>query len=261
MIFETHAHYDDEVFDNDRDALLMSFPDNGIGHVVNVSASLEGCRATLELIDRYPFMYGALGIHPDETANLTGSDMDWIAGQARSHEKIVAIGETGLDYYEPQESSEPKTTAKEQKEWFANQLDIARRTGLPVMIHSRDAAKDTEDILRAEHAGDIGGIIHCYSYSKENAKFYLDNGFYFGIGGVVTFKNGRKLKEVVDYVPLEQIVLETDSPYLAPVPNRGKRNSSLNIPYIAEAIAAIKGISYEEVVRVTESNAMRLLKI
>lgn len=261
MIFETHAHYDDEAFDTDRRALLSSLPSNGIEYVVNVAASVSGCHNTIELVKEYDFMYAALGVHPDEVAGLTQRDIDWIKEQAVGLDKIVAIGEIGLDYYECQDYDNPKTTREEQKKWFECQIELAREVSLPIMIHSRDAAMDTEDILRATHAGEIGGIIHCYSYSKESARFYLDNGFYFGIGGVVTFKNGRKLKEVVDYVPLEQIVLETDSPYLSPVPNRGKRNSSLNIPYIAKEIAAIKGVSYEEVVAVTNRNARRLLNI
>ena len=261
MIFETHAHYDDEAFDEDREALLSSLPGNGIEYVVNVSASIQGCHDTIKLVQQYDFMYGALGIHPDEVGGLCPQDIDMIKDLARSNSKIVAIGETGLDYYEVSGSERPKPTRKEQQKWFECQLELARELALPVMIHSREAAKDTEDILRAAHAEETGGIIHCYSYSKESAKFYLNNGFYFGIGGVVTFKNGRVLKEVVEYVPLTQIVLETDSPYLAPVPNRGKRNSSLNIPYIAREIAAIKGVSYDEVVNVTYGNARKLLGI
>lgn len=261
MIFETHAHYDDEVFDADREELLTSLPSSGIEYVVNVSASMQGCHDTIKLVEQYDFMYGALGVHPDEAAGLSQADMDVIRNLAKSNKKIVAIGETGLDYYEVSEPTRPKTAKKEQQKWFECQLELARELKLPVMIHSRDAAKDTEDILRSTHAEEIGGIIHCYSYSKESARFYLNSGFYFGIGGVVTFKNGRVLKEVVEYVPLSQIVLETDSPYLAPVPNRGKRNSSLNIPYIAEEIAKIKGVSYDEVVDVTNRNARKLLKI
>lgn len=261
MIFETHAHYDDEAFDEDREVLLSSLPGNGIEYVVNVSASIQGCHDTIKLVQQYDFMYGALGIHPDEVGGLCAQDIDMIKDLAGSNSKIVAIGETGLDYYEVSGSTRPKTTRKEQQKWFECQLELARELSLPVMIHSREAAKDTEDILRAAHAEEIGGIIHCYSYSKESAKFYLNNGFYLGIGGVVTFKNGRVLKEVVEYAPLTQLVLETDSPYLAPVPNRGKRNSSLNIPYIAREIAAIKGVSYDEVVNVTCSNARKLLGI
>lgn len=261
MIFDTHAHYDDEAFDADREELLASLADNGIGNVVNVAASMRGCHATLELTERYDFVYGALGVHPDDADGLTEADMDYIEKQAAQSSKIVAIGEIGLDYYYPADATYPKTGKDAQKYWFERQIELARQVKLPIMIHSREAAKDTEDILRQTHASDVGGIIHCYSYSKECAKFYLDNGFYIGVGGVVTFKNGRKLKETVEYVPLDRIVLETDSPYLAPVPNRGKRNSSLNLPLVADEIATLKNVTREEVIETTTANAKRLLNI
>lgn len=261
MIFDTHAHYDDEAFDADREELLASLADNGIGNVVNVAASMRGCHATLELTEKYDFVYGALGVHPDDADGLTEADMDYIEQQAAQSSKIVAIGEIGLDYYYPADVTYPKTGKDAQKYWFERQIELARQVKLPIMIHSREAAKDTEDILRQTHASDVGGIIHCYSYSKECAKFYLDNGFYIGVGGVVTFKNGRKLKETVEYVPLDRIVLETDSPYLAPVPNRGKRNSSLNLPLVADEIAALKNVTREEVIETTTANAKRLLNI
>lgn len=249
MIFDTHAHYDDEAFDEDRDKLLSSLGDAGIGHVVNVAASMDSCRTTWELIHRYDFMYGALGVHPGETVGLTEADMEYIRAHA-SDEKVVAIGEIGLDYYWP----EPDKTI--QKAWFVRQLALAKEVGLPVIIHSRDASRDTLDILQQEYAGK--GIIHCYSYSKETAKDYLDMGFYFGIGGVVTFSNAKKLKEAVEMIPLTSILLETDCPYLSPVPNRGKRNSSLNLSYVVSVIAELKGVSEEEVICVTEENANRI---
>lgn len=251
MIFESHAHYDDEVFDEDREELLASFDGQGIGTVINVGASLAGCQATVELTKRYPFIYGAIGIHPSEVGELNEENFvllrEWCA-----LEKIVAVGETGLDYHWP----EPGPAL--QKEWFERQLVLARQVKLPVIIHSREAAKDTLEIMQAHHAGEIGGVIHCFSYAKEMAREYLNMDFYFGIGGVITFKNSKKLKEAVAYIPMEKILLETDSPYLAPEPNRGKRNSSLNLPYVALAIADLKGISCEEVVEITECNARRL---
>jgi TatD DNase family protein len=167
----------------------------------------------------------------------------------------VAVGEIGLDYY----WEEPDAAI--QKEWFARQLDLARELELPVVIHSRDAAKDTIDVMTAAGADQIGGVIHCYSYTKEIARTFLNMGFYFGIGGVLTFKNAKKLKEAVEYLPMDRIVLETDSPYLAPVPFRGKRNSSLNIPYVIEALAQIKGISQEEVRRYAWENAHSLYQM
>ena len=251
MIFDTHAHYDDEAFDEDREELLASLQEAGIDHVVNVAASMTSCRTTLELIHAYDFMYGALGVHPSETEGLTEADMELIKAHA-SDEKVVAIGEIGLDYY----WSEPDKET--QKKWFVRQLALAKEVKLPVIIHSREASKDTLDILQQEYAGNGEGIIHCYSYSVETAKEYLDMGFYFGIGGVVTFSNAKKLKETVEMIPLSSIVLETDCPYLSPVPNRGKRNSSGNLPYVVSAIAGLKGISEEEVIRTTEENAKRV---
>lgn len=242
MIFETHAHYDDEAFDEDRDELLRSLSLNGIKLVVNVAASMEGCKATLDLASKYDFMYGALGVHPDEVENLTEDDMDFIKTHATKENKIIAIGEIGLDYHEVNLPQYQKTSKELQKKWFVRQIELAKTLNLPIIIHSREAAFDTEDILRQTDARSVGGIIHCYGYSKESAKYYLDAGFYFGIGGVITFKNGRKLKETVEMVPLERLVLETDSPYLAPVPYRGKRNSSLNLPFIVDEIAKIKGV-------------------
>lgn len=252
-LFDTHAHYDDEAFDEDREELLAQLPKQGIVRVVNIGASLASCRKTLDLMEKYPYVYGAIGVHPSETAELTEESFAWLTEQC-GHEKCVAVGEIGLDYY----WDEPEREV--QKKWFARQLQLARELPLPVVIHSRDAAKDTVDIMQAERAGEIGGVVHCYSYTKELAGTFLDMGFYFGIGGVLTFKNARKLKEAVEYIPLDKIVLETDCPYLAPEPNRGKRNSSLNLPYVAAAIAKLKGITEEEVRKAVWENAMRLYR-
>lgn len=254
MIFESHAHYDDEAFEEDRDALLQSLPVNGIDTVINVGASVDSCKNTIALMEKYPFIYGAIGIHPGDVGNMDEESLEWLK-ECCGMEKVVAVGEIGLDYHyeEPEHSI--------QKKWFERQLELAEEVGLPVIIHSRDAARDTLDIMKSLHAGDLGGVIHCFSYTKEIAREYLDMDYYFGIGGVITFANARKLKEAVGYIPIEKILLETDSPYLAPIPNRGKRNSSLNIPYIAEEIAAIKRMSYEDVLAVTHENAQRLFRI
>ena len=219
-IFDTHAHYDDDAFNEDREQLLADLPGQGIARVVDVGASLASCRKVLELMEQYDYIYGAIGVHPSETAELT------------DHET--------------------------QKKWFLRQLELAREIKKPVIIHSRDAAKDTVDLMTEAHAEEIGGVIHCYSYTKETAKIFLDMGFYFGIGGVLTFKNAKKLKEAVEYIPMDRIVLETDCPYLAPEPNRGKRNSSLNIPYVIAAMAQIKGITEEEVRKAAWDNSLKL---
>lgn len=258
MIFDTHAHYDDEAFNDDRKALLESLPSNGIGAVMNVSANLKSCGASLALAKEYPWMYTSIGVHPSDSAELDETSVRWMADLCRAEEnreKIRAIGEIGLDYYWEEPDHEI------QKTWFVRQLDLAKELSLPVIIHSRDAAKDTLDIMKAQKAGDIGGVIHCFSYGKEMAREYLNMGFFLGIGGVLTFKNARKLIEVAEYAPLESIVLETDCPYLAPVPNRGKRNSSLNLVYVAELLAQLKGVSRETVEQVTWENGMRLYRL
>ena len=251
MIIDTHAHYDDKAFDEDRDALLAGMTGAGISRIVNIGSSLDACHRTLGLMGKYDFIYGAIGVHPCDSEELTEESLAWIR-EVSSHEKCVAIGEIGLDYY----WDEPDRAI--QKKLFVRQLDVAREVNLPVVIHSRDAAKETIDIMTAERAHEIGGVIHCYSYSKELAKTFLDMGFYFGIGGVVTFSNGKKLKEALEYIPMDRIVTETDSPYLAPVPFRGKRNDSTKLPYVIEQIAAIKGMSQEDAMKVCKENAYKL---
>ena len=253
MIFETHAHYDDKMFDEDRESLLESMQEAGIGRIVNIGADLASTASSIALAEKYPFIYAAAGVHPSDAAQLNEHTFQWLSEQT-AHEKVVAVGEIGLDYYW---EKDPEVRAN-QRYWFGRQLNLAREKALPVSIHSRDAAKDTLDIAKEERLAEIGGVVHCFSYTVEMAREYLNMGVYLGIGGVVTFKNGRKLKEVVEYAPLSQLLLETDSPYLAPEPNRGKRNTSLNIPYIAEEIARIKGITAREVTEITEQNALRL---
>ena len=254
MIFDTHAHYDDEQFDIDRDSLLLSMKENGIGTIVNIGANLASSKTTLELAHKYDFIYAAVGVHPSDSAELSDDNFDRIR-QMSADEKCVAIGEIGLDYYWPEPDHDI------QKKWFVRQLVLAREVKLPVVIHSRDAAADTVQILKDNNAGDIGGVVHCFSYSKEVALECVKMGFYIGVGGVLTFKNGKKMKEVVSEIPIEKIILETDCPYLAPEPNRGKRNSSLNLPYVVKAMAEIKGISEQEVIDITERNARAMYRL
>ena len=250
-IFDTHAHYDNKAFDEDREELLASLPGHGIAGVVNIGSGLASCSSTIDLMQRYDFVNCAIGVHPSEIAELDETSIEWIRQQCHL-KKCVAVGEIGLDYHR----DEPEREL--QKKWFVRQMELAREAGKPVVIHSREAAKDTVDIMTAERAGEIGGVIHCYSYTKETAKIFLDMGFYFGIGGVLTFKNARKLREAVEYIPLDRIVLETDCPYLAPEPNRGKRNSSLHLPYVIAEMAQIKGVDEEEIRRATWENAHKL---
>ena len=254
MIFDTHAHYDDEAFDNDREALIRSLPEAGIGRVVNIAASPESIEECLDLAHRFPYVYCALGIHPEHCAEMDEALLEEIRKKLRD-EKAVAVGEIGLDYYWPEPDREI------QKHWFARQLQLAAEVDLPVVIHSREAAADTMRIMKENHAEKVGGMVHCYSYSVELAREFVKMGFYIGIGGVLTFKNARKLVEVAREIPLERLLLETDCPYLAPVPYRGKRNCSLYLPHVVAKLAELKGITEEEVIRVTEHNAETMYRL
>ena len=272
MIIDTHVHYDDEAFDADREELIGSLQENNIGLVLDIGSTKESLPKIRSLMEQYDFVYGAMGLHPDEIGDLT----DELLGEIREdmkNPKVLAVGEIGLDYYWNKEEQEL------QKAAFRKQINLALECGKPVVIHSREAAADTLEILRemygkgslweALHGSaapgassgptERKGVMHCYSYSAEQARIYTrELGFYLGIGGVVTFKNAKKIKEVVADTPLEYIILETDCPYLAPVPYRGKRNCSLYLPYVVQAIAELKGVSPEEVERITEENARRL---
>lgn len=254
MIFDTHAHYDDEAFDSDREQLLAGLPEAGIGRVVNIAASPRSIDECLDLAHRFPHVYCALGIHPEHSAEMTEELLEEIRGKL-ADEKAVAVGEIGLDYYWPEPDREI------QKYWFARQIRLAGETDLPIVVHSREAAADTMRIMKENHAEKTGGVVHCFSYSVEMAREFVKMGFYIGIGGVLTFKNARKLVEVAREIPLERLILETDCPYLAPVPFRGKRNSSLYLPYVVKKLAEIKEILEEEVIRVTEQNAATMYRL
>ena len=254
MIFDTHAHYDDEAFDEDRDEVLTSLRKRGVGTVVNVGASMEGSRRSVSLSEQYEFVYSAVGVHPDEVGELREEDMEWMREQLQKP-KVVAVGEIGLDYYWDKEGHDL------QKKWFLRQLELAKELKKPVIIHSREAAADTMELLKANYHGVMPMVMHCYSYSMEMAREYRKMGLYLGIGGVLTFKNAKKLKETVLESPMEYLLLETDCPYLAPVPTRGKRNDSGMLKYVVQELAALKGITPEEVIRITEENARRFYGI
>lgn len=253
MIFETHAHYDDHKFDEDREAVLQKVIQSGVSPIINVGASIDSTKATIELAKSHDYIYAAVGVHPSDIEDLNEESFMWLRAQT-SYEKTVAIGEIGLDYYWDKEPE----VQKAQRYWFGRQLELAREVELPVIIHSRDAAEDTVKVMKEHNAQELSGVIHCYSYSKEMAKEFVKMGYFIGVGGVVTFKNAKKLMETVEEIPIESILLETDCPYMAPEPNRGTRNDSSNIPFIIEKIAEIKGISKEDVERITEENAYRL---
>lgn len=255
LIFETHAHYDDAQFDpqEDRHTLLSSMPEHGIGPLVNVGSTLDAAKASLSLATDYPFVFAAIGVHPSDLDTLDEEGMAWIAEHAPD-KKVAAIGEIGLDYYwekDPQEQ-------ERQREWFRRQAQLARDAELPVIVHSRDACEDTLAILKDEAKKGLQGVVHCFSYSPEIAEECVKMGYYIGIGGVVTFKNGKKMKETVKRIPLSRILVETDSPYLAPEPFRGRRNDSTYLPYIVKEIAKLREITEDEVIEATAENAGRL---
>ena len=253
MIFETHAHYDDERFDEDRDILIEKLFQKNICNIINVGASIESTKTTIALAKKYENMYAAAGVHPSDIAGLNEETLAWLKEQTKDP-KVIAVGEIGLDYYWDKEEE----VQKAQRYWFAQQMGLARESQLPVIIHSRDAAEDTMRVMKEVHAEEIPGVIHCYSYSPEMAKEFIKMGYYIGVGGVVTFKNAKKLKETVMQIPLERILLETDSPYMAPEPHRGSRNDSGNLVYVAEKIAELKGITAKEVENATLAYARKL---
>lgn len=257
MIFDTHTHYSDKRFDNDRHSLLMSMKENGIGNIVEVGAGIKSTKEAVKLSEEYNFIYASVGIHPYETADIKEEDMEWLKSLVLK-EKVAAVGEIGLDYHHDSPSRQV------QKKWFIYQLGIAKEAGLPVIIHSRDAAEDTLNIMKTFYKANTEetyGVVHCFSYSAEIAKIYVNMGFYLGIGGVITFKNSKKLADVVSKMPIERLVLETDSPYLTPEPYRNERNSSLNLKYVVERIAEIKGLAQQEVIDITERNARDLYRL
>ncbi|MBR6228115.1 MAG: TatD family hydrolase [Eubacterium sp.] len=255
-IFDTHSHYDDEAFDEDREDILSGLLSHNIGRVVNIGVDIPTCKNTLLLAEKYDFVYAAIGFHPSDTKGMQEEDLDWLRAH-RKDPKVVAIGEIGLDYH----WSESPEENRNQQKWFRWQIALAKEAGLPIVVHSREAAADTMEIIREEKAAECGGIIHCYSYSATQAEEYVRMGFYIGVGGVITFKNSRRLKETVLAIPLESIVLETDCPYLAPEPFRGKRNDSTLLPHVVAAISEIKGVPEEEVIAVTTRNAESVYRL
>lgn len=257
MIFDTHSHYDDHAFDLDRAEVLLGLPEKGIGRVVNVGASMRGSRESVALSETYDIVYAAVGIHPDECGAMDDSWIEELRALA-AHEKCVAIGEIGLDYH-GFDIYEDKPDKDLQKKWFLRQLALAGELNLPVIIHSRNACEDTMEIMRKAHdeLGVQKAIIHCFSYSQETARQYVDMGYMIGFGGSTTYEGQKKISKVLKAVPMDRIVLETDCPYLAPVPHRGERNDSGNLPLVRDKIAEIKGISPEEVEETTWDNACR----
>jgi TatD DNase family protein len=254
MLFDTHAHYDDDKFEKDRYSTIKSVLEGDVSYILNAATNLASSVESISLAQHFENIFVAVGFHPHNVNEINSNTFKTLI-DFTDYEKVVAIGEIGLDYY--YNFAPPEL----QKHWFAKQINLAKDLQLPVIVHSRDAHKDTLDIIKAEQARNVGGVLHSYSGSKEMARELLMNNFYISIAGPVTYKNTRTLVEVVKFVPKEKLLIETDSPYLTPEPNRGKRNDSGMVKYIAEKIAEIKGLSYEEIATITTNNAKKLFKI
>lgn len=254
MLFDTHAHLNAEQFSEDQDVVINRAKENGVTRIVNIGFNRETIPSSLALTEKYDFIYTAVGWHPQDAKDMTEEDLDWLR-ELSKHEKVVAIGEIGLDYYW---DTSPKDI---QQSVFRKQIQLAKELKLPIIIHDREAHKDIVDILQEENAAEVGGIMHCFSGSVEMAKECLDMNFYISFGGPVTFKNAKKPKEVVKQIPLDRLLIETDCPYLTPDPYRGKRNESGYVRYIAETIADLREIEFEQLCKITYDNAMRLFKL
>lgn len=252
-IFDSHAHYYSHQFDSDREQLLgWTLQEKGVVGIVNMGSDLESCYATLELTRRYDYIWGGVGIHPEDALDLPE---DWL-GQIQEmlkEPKMVAVGEIGLDYHWLDACPKDR-----QQEVFATQLELARELALPVVVHDREAHADTLEFLKKYKPA---GVVHCFSGSWETAREILDLGMYIGLGGVVTFKNARHAVEVARNIPLERLVLETDAPYMAPVPYRGKRSDSSLIAFVAEKIGELRGMEAQAVLDVTAENTRRLFNL
>lgn len=253
-LFDTHAHLDAEQFKDDQEEVIERARATGIEYIVNIGFDRKTIPTTMELAEKYSHIYAAIGWHPVESIHMKPEDLEWIE-QLSSHEKVVAIGEIGLDYHW---DTSPRDV---QQQVFREQIRLARKIGKPVVIHNRDAHEDIIRILREENAAEVGGVMHCFSGSWESAKLCLDMNFYISFGGPVTFKNARVPKEVLSQVPLDRILIETDAPYLSPHPHRGKRNEPANVSLVVQAAAEIKGKSVEELALITLENGKKCFEI
>ncbi len=253
MLFDTHAHYDAAQFDSDRDAVLSALPDQGVGLVVNPGCDLESSRKAAALAERYPFLYAAVGVHPEECADWRDSDVDELRTLA-TQPRVVAVGEIGLDYYWPE--NPPRAL---QQRVFRAQLALASELDLPVIVHDREAHGDSMAIVR--EFPQVRGVFHCFSGSAEMAKELVKLGWMISFTGVLTYKNARKSVEAAQAIPMDRLMIETDSPYMAPVPHRGKRNHSGYVAHTCQRLAEIKGIAAEECAQITWENGMRFFQI
>jgi TatD DNase family protein len=254
MLFDTHAHLNAIQYEEDIVEVITRAVSENVTHIVVVGFDKDTIKRAMELTDQYDMIYAAVGWHPVDAIDMTEDDLKWIKELA-SHPKVVAIGEMGLDYYWD------KSPKEIQKEVFRKQIQLAKEVQLPIIIHNRDATEDVVKILQEEDASEVGGIMHCFTGSLEVAKQCMDMNFYISFGGPVTFKNAKKPKEVATQIPMERLLIETDCPYLTPHPFRGKRNEPSYVKYVAEQIAELKGLSIEEVAKITSDNAKELFGI
>ncbi|MBW4828416.1 MAG: TatD family hydrolase [Clostridiaceae bacterium] len=254
MLIDSHAHLDDRKFNKDRDRLIKSLKQNDISLVINVGADVSSSIKSVKLADGYENVYAAVGVHPHSAKEMDDSTIDVLRAFAK-RDKVVAIGEIGLDFHY---DNSPRNI---QRKWFIEQIKLAKELDMPIIVHSRDADQETFDILKEEADERLRGVLHCYSGSAEMAKDYIDLGFYISLAGPVTFKNARKPKEVAKVVPIDKLLIETDSPYLTPEPHRGKRNEPLYVRHVASMIAELRGMDFEDVGRITSENTKRLFNI
>ena len=255
MLFDTHAHYDDERFDSDRDELLSSMPVNNVGLILNPGCDVDSLRKAVSYAQKYPFVYAAVGIHPENIDENWNDDLKTVKEMAQREPKVRAIGEIGLDYYWEKDE---RARARQQVV-FARQMELACELNKPVIVHDRDAHGDCLEITR-RYPG-VTGVYHCYAGSVEMARELLKLGYYLSFTGVITFKNARRAIEVIREAPIERLMIETDAPYMAPEPYRGRRNSSLYVHRMVETIAEVKGMDAREVERITMENGKRLFGI
>ena len=254
MLIDTHTHIDMENFADRFDEVMQTAKDYGVEKVVIPGVEPSGFDRIIKLCEEYPDVYGAVGVHPEEL-NSYNEEAENKIKELLKHKKIIAVGEIGLDYYWD------KSQVKKQKEIFERQILIAKQAQKPILVHDREAHLDSFEILKKSNAAEIGVVMHCFSGSPEFAQQCINEGFYIAIGGVVTFKNAKKVKEVAKNVPLDKLLLETDAPYMTPVPFRGKENQPAYVKFVAEEIAQLRGVSFEEIAEATTANAKKLLKI
>jgi len=254
MLIDTHAHLNAIQYQEDLEEVIERAQSEGVEIIVVVGFDRETITRAIELADTYEFIYATVGWHPVDAIDMTDEDLKWIE-ELCSHPKVVALGEMGLDYYWD------KSPKEIQKEVFRKQIALAKKVKLPIIIHNREATADIIEILEEEKASEVGGIMHCFTGSVEVAKQCMDMNFYISFGGPVTFKNAKKPKEVATEIPLDRLLIETDCPYLTPHPFRGKRNEPSYVKYVAEQIAELKGVTFEEIAQITSDNAKRFFGI